>query len=240
MLKRLLSAFARRLALPLIAWTTIGLAFNVVVCAFGNTRLILPFGPEALAPGPDPKWTVAIGENWFLTTAFSATRPPQNSQTFRLEDVDAPKPYCPAWAVCAQMQAGESPRGTLYTDTRVGWPFRCLQMRAAQNQGVVTITSTHLDWPASMPRNRVYTSVVPLGFVWTGIFGNGAMLLVGFHAVRLATLGVKRLLRIVLHANRRTRGLCPNCSYPIGVSGSCPECGSQTAKLHSGQIGGNQ
>lgn len=41
----------------------------------------------------------------------------------------------------------------------------------------------------------------------------------------IGALTVTRLRRTEIQRHRRSRGLCPQCAYPL-ISGQCPECGA--------------
>lgn len=90
-----------------------------------------------------------------------------------------------------------------------GWPMGCL---------------IEVDrWgPDGDPERRTSPpDRTPLNVRWIGLFVNTLTFAAPVGLVFLAPLLMRRLVR----AWRRRRGLCPACHYPVGASSVCTECG---------------
>ena len=103
------------------------------------------------------------------------------------------------------------PQSYLYHHWAVGWPVRSLQAWSWWHPGTyriigaISLSPAHLHYLAARP-------------IWPGFAVNTV-----FYAAVLWLLipGPFVLLRTI----RLRRGLCPKCTYPMGESPICTECG---------------
>jgi hypothetical protein len=114
----------------------------------------------------------------------------------------------------------------------VGWPMRALRsQRVGSFEGAPRgplPSTTFASWRVGIVRSTAISALgvsgshvryIPVFPIWTGFIANSVF----FGAtVWLAILGVPRLMRW----NRRRRGRCPACAYPVGASPVCTECGA--------------
>lgn len=92
-----------------------------------------------------------------------------------------------------------------YTRNRHGLPFRALECRTIRDSRT----------KVSLPHRSIWS-----GFVLNTLF----------YCVVLRLLpGTVRSIRRYWRARRATPGACLNCSYPIGTSAVCTECGALLA-----------
>lgn len=124
---------------------------------------------------------------------------------------------------------GSVPAGTVAYwpwENRAGWPMRSMRCRlenllgvpssrSMARTGAVTIHSGIWLESTNQPPSR---RALPLEPIWFGFLVNTM-----FYAVLIAAMGIG-VLRF-RHWNRLRRGLCPGCTYPIGISPICTECG---------------
>lgn len=110
-----------------------------------------------------------------------------------------------------------------------GWPFRCLYATRSEleqeSHGALCP-----DWLPTVPDALEFRPVAPLlpyRPLWLGF---GANTFIYFAAANLLLLGPRTLVR----ARRRSRGLCPTCAYPIGLSRVCTECGRAVQEARRG------
>lgn len=110
-------------------------------------------------------------------------------------------------------------RDIQFIDTAQGWPFRCVAGYWAQS------TSRRgkyvSQWVLEIPISQY--GVVPVGLPFRPIwFGIAANTLFNVLWICLVFAGVRACRSCI----RRRRGLCHVCSYPVGGSLRCTECGA--------------
>ncbi|MBI1190291.1 MAG: hypothetical protein GC200_06375 [Tepidisphaera sp.] len=91
-----------------------------------------------------------------------------------------------------------------------GWPMGCL------------IEVDRWGPDGDPERHTSPPSRTPLNVRWIGLFVDTLTFAAPIGLVFLTPL----LLRKLVRAWRRRRGLCPVCCYPVGASSVCTECGS--------------
>lgn len=164
---------------------------------------------------PMPQTAVLTGSATAATWGCTATR--QEGQ----DTVEFAKPD--GWCATPGPHLGYSVETVAY-----GWPMRALRRVDGLGDGLLYRWDDGQAWrdatawsrraPACLTGGRGYVQL-PLDPLWTGCAVDTAS-----HAmvIGLALFGVTGLRR----CQRRRRGLCQRCAYPIGVSPVCTECGS--------------
>ena len=106
-----------------------------------------------------------------------------------------------------------------------GWPFLALRYSEWWDEdGGIHHNALLRVRPIFLHRDRpVRYTHLPLDPLWFGFVGNTLF----YAAVFLCTLPAWRFLRSTI---RVARSRCPRCSYPVGVSPVCTECGGQLSE----------
>ncbi len=123
-----------------------------------------------------------------------------------------------------------------YSGARYGWPFRCVGTSSRSKQtntkssdkwtmGQEQINTPEPTWyfhgiPTGMS-NR-YLSTIPIQVLPLGMAANFLL----FSALIFGSLW---LAHAVFLEQRRRRGICAECKYPLNDLEQCPECGTQRA-----------
>lgn len=101
-----------------------------------------------------------------------------------------------------------------YTERRAGWPFRSMSMRfLSDNVGNDTV---HGYWRVSRGKE------LPTDPLFVGFALNTAVYTL---FISLIWLAIVSCVRHTVAQRRVQRNLCPYCSYPLGTSPVCTECG---------------
>ncbi len=165
--------------------------------------------PNARIWGVDP-----IPAEWDLT-------PDELRQRLKSGDEGSRSLHLPDWAAFPEEIGESDPVWTVAS----GWPMRCLVGHPTDN--AVSPSTTYFGpWdtrlggagPWAMPFAGL---ILPLRPLWPGFLVNTLF----FTPLAWVALTAPRLLR---HAVRQRRGLCPHCAYDLGDSPTCPECGPQS------------
>lgn len=90
-----------------------------------------------------------------------------------------------------------------------------IHVARSQHWGIVLSDTAKGGW-------EEFPAVLPLRPLWTGFAGN-ALLYAATVAMTIENFAGARRRR------RRSRGLCHKCSYPVGPTQRCPECGTAPA-----------
>ena len=110
---------------------------------------------------------------------------------------------------------GSTPNLALPTRYAAGWPLRSLQGAWRWRDQLVSAVLTP-DWfPASWGRR-----VLPLRPIWLGFVFNTLFFAAVLWLVIPGPFALRRFIRV-------SRGLCPQCAYPMGESAVCSECGQE-------------
>ena len=118
-----------------------------------------------------------------------------------------------------------------FSEIEAGWPLKSFR-RSTRIQEEQAAWHRQYSWTPNTPFPTVLSAdaeefMLPLRPIWTGFVANALL----YCGVLLALIIVPRSLRRLI---RLQRGQCPNCTYPIGVSDRCTECGTPIAPQRTG------
>jgi hypothetical protein len=242
----------RRIA-KLIVFLLLGAIVNVAVawgCAAWAGRWVSPsnshpsdYGPfcnfDRPLQMPADSWAVLIWRQpcWtrVLTMVSSREPRPQDEYVFNALWLLPAYPHVhhemgvPNWSRGATPPGRNESAWTLIEDC-FGWPSLGL---LARFQSDANCQVRARDWSAgptiTQPRRFVgdlsdlpYPRVLPLRPIFPGFAINTIFYAAVLWVLFAAPGSVRRRLR-------RRRGLCPACAYPVGVGGTCTECGKAVA-----------
>jgi hypothetical protein len=87
--------------------------------------------------------------------------------------------------------------------------------------GIETPLRSAVTSPLPIPIH--YPRVLPLWPIWSGFLLNTLFYAVALWLLICGPFSLRRLIRV-------RRGLCPKCTYPMGASDVCTECGKSLPK----------
>jgi hypothetical protein len=132
-----------------------------------------------------------------------------------------------ARAIDADDLAASDGRVTYVLSDARGWPFLSMWSRQQRTEWPRVPNKVELringgvdpSLPSIFFLNKSWSRCVPLRPIWTGFALNSAIYAA---AIWLSIAMVKLIIKRV----RRARRLCPDCGYPMGLTGVCSECGA--------------
>jgi len=109
------------------------------------------------------------------------------------------------------------PRNTVIR-LQAGWPMKSLQWSSFGGSMVDSLPYT-FQTSVVVKNRRLPTGMLPIRFAINTLFYAGVL-----WVLCCGPFALRRMIR-------RRRGRCPNCSYPIGQSPVCTECGAPHAAV---------
>lgn len=145
----------------------------------------------------------------------------------------------PKWAnvSTSSPSAEEATRQRMQLSIGVGWPVVALRSSFVIEGNRIVERTPVLPWPSSAQTIRTlpprHFQVVP---VWPGYIQTALALAIIWPLILTALWGFD----VAIRWNRRRRGVCEKCKYPVRALHLCPECGIPSSRPVSHQIGRNQ
>ena len=133
------------------------------------------------------------------------------------------------WRIAAQLPETQPPVLAIQILQSYGLPFRALEHEMESIVDQPNGGNERVTWRWAMIQNVPSsrsddTPNLPLRPVWIGFFINSCIYALALFAIVWAFIAVPLVLR---RRRRMQRGLCPACTYPVGTSEVCTECGKQ-------------